>query len=195
MGLPVPASAILTPLESGHLCISQFHSRLNVCLRASLMFHANLNILADIPFADCSIPNYILTVFPVLLYSSSSALFFIRLKAVYCNNRIITIFFGFLWFVLFGLFFLMPLSTKSMHIPTTQICFIFQIEHYVALPFVAHFVFNNLVFIAISLRIVSISLDGGTFSACMKSFFRGDGLSRLPRSLLYGGQLYYRSVI
>jgi hypothetical protein len=159
------------------------------------MFHTNLNVLPVMPFANCNIPNYILTVFPLLLFSSSSALFFLRVKAVYGNNRIITIFFGFLLLVLFGLCFLIPLSTKSMHLPTTQICIIFQVEHYVAIPLGAHFVFNNLIFIAVSLRIISFSLVGGTFSARMKSFFRGDGLSCLSKSVLYGGQLYYMSVI
>ena len=159
------------------------------------MLHTKLDFLAVTSFADCNIPNYIITIFPVLLFTSSSALFFLRVKAVYGNNRIITVFFGLLLLVLFGVCFLIPLSTKGKHLPTTQICIVFQVEVYVAIPLIAHFVFNNLIFIAISLRITSFSLIGGTFSVRLRSFFRGDGLSRLSKSILYGGQLYYMSVI
>jgi hypothetical protein len=69
-----------------------------------------------------------------------------------------------------------------------------HVNHYPSFPLIAHFAFDTLVFFAISLRIVSFSIVGDTFGARMRSFFRGDGLPNLSRSLLYGGQLYYLSV-
>jgi hypothetical protein len=159
------------------------------------MFHTNLNILAVTPFANCNIPNYILGGCLTLLIPSSSALFFLRVKAVYRNNRIVTTFFGLLWFVLFGLCFVLPLSAKSVHIPTTQVCIIIRIEYYASIPLIAHSVFDTLVFIANSVRILSFSIVGGTFGARMRSFFRGDGLPWFSRNLLLGGHLYYVFVI
>jgi hypothetical protein len=58
-----------------------------------------------------------------------------------------------------------------------------------------HVAFDTLVFFSISFRMISFSIVGDTFSARMMSFFRGDGLSSLPRSLLFGGQVYYVLVI
>jgi len=70
-----------------------------------------------------------------------------------------------------------------------------HVNHYPSFPLIAHFAFDTLVFFAISLRIVSFSIVGDTFGARMRSFFRGDGLPNLSRSLLYGGQLYYFTAI
>jgi hypothetical protein len=74
-------------------------------------------------------------------------------------------------------------------------CIITRIAPYVSIPILVHAAFDTLVFLAISFRIMSFSIVGDTFSARMVSFFRGDGLSSLPRSLLFGGQAYYVFVI
>src|SRR5262245_15695807 len=91
------------------------------------MFHTN--ILAVMSFADCRIPNYLLTGFPILLCPSSSALFFLRVKAVYGNNRIITALFGSLWVVLFGFCLALPVSVHAFtneaslcHLSNRTIC-------------------------------------------------------------------------
>jgi hypothetical protein len=154
-----------------------------------------IHILTVAPFAHCNIMIYVIAVGLLFVASSTSALFFFRVKAVYDNNRIVTIFFGSLWFVLFGLCFMLPLAAKATHIGRTQICIVVQVERYGSIPVIAHFVFDTFVFLAISVRIVSFSIVGDTFGAQMRSFFRGDGLPNLSRSLLYGGQLYYLSVI
>jgi hypothetical protein len=112
-------------------------------------------------------------------------------RAVYCNNRIITVFFGLLWLMLFGLCFVVLLAAKAVHIGPTQICIIIRVEHYGAISLLVHVVFDTLVFLAISLRLSSFSIMGDTFGARVRSFLRGDGLSSLSRSLLYDGQLYY----
>jgi hypothetical protein len=57
-----------------------------------------------------------------------------------------------------------------------------------ALPAAINFTLDTLVFFAISLRIVSHSIED---RALLRSFFRGDGLFSLSRSLLHSGQLYY----
>jgi hypothetical protein len=54
-----------------------------------------------------------------------------------------------------------------------------------------HAIYDTLVFLAISFRILSYTVVGDTFEARVKSFFRGTGLPNLSRSILQGGQLYY----
>jgi hypothetical protein len=129
--------------------------------------------------------------FFVIGVPSTSALFFFRVKAVYYWNKFITMFFGALLFALFGLSVLMPFTASGEHIGTTQICITTKIEHFGALPLFLNSLMDTLVFIAISLRIISYSLVGGTFNARMRSFFQGAGLPSLSKSILQGGQLYY----
>ena len=128
----------------------------------------------------------------VVAVPSTSALFYFRLKAVYCNNKIATIFFGSLWFSLFGLSFLIPLSgAKGVHIGTTRRCINTEIPKYASTPLIFNAIFDTLVFFAISLRIMSFTIVGNTFRARMKSFFQGAGLPSISKSLLQDGQLYY----
>jgi hypothetical protein len=159
---------------------------------ASLIFH--IHILTVAPFVHCKSLTYILGGGLLVAVPSTSALFFFRVRAVYYNNKIVTVFFGSLWFVSFGLCFLLPFAGKAEHIGPTRFCMITQVNHYPSFPLIAHFSFDTLVFLAISLRIASFSIVGDTFGSWMRSFFRGDGLPNLSRSLLYGGQLYYLSV-
>jgi hypothetical protein len=50
---------------------------------------------------------------------------------------------------------------------------------------------DTLVFLAISYHIISYTTIGDSWSARAKSFFTADGLPRLSKALLQGGQLYY----
>ena len=54
---------------------------------------------------------------------------------------------------------------------------------------------DTLIFIAITYRILSCSVVGDSRSARARSFFEADGLPRLSKALLQGGQLYYLWVI
>jgi hypothetical protein len=127
----------------------------------------------------------------VIAVPSTYALFFFRVKAVYCNNKIITIFFGSLLVALFGLAFLVPLGAKGAHIGTTKRCILTSVRSYVSAPVIFNAISDTLVFIAISVRIMSYSIAGDTPGTRIRSFFRGDGLPSLSRSLLQSGQLYY----
>jgi hypothetical protein len=69
-----------------------------------------------------------------------------------------------------------------------------SVKAYTPVPFILNAIYDTLVFIAISLRIVSRSLAGDTFGAYMRSFLRGDGLPVLSKSVMQGGQLYYSFV-
>jgi hypothetical protein len=131
----------------------------------------------------------------ILAAPSTSALFFFRVRAIYYNNKIITVFFGVFWLSLLGVCFLLPESISAAHIGTTKKCIITGITRYVSITVLAHAAFDTLVFLTISARIISFSMVGNTYSARIKSFFRGDGLPSLTRSLLLGGQAYYVLVI
>jgi hypothetical protein len=141
--------------------------------------------------SDCNALASATSWFIIITAPSTSALFFFRVRAIYGNNKIITAFFGSLLFLLFGLCILPPLGTNAVHIGTTRRCINTKVAHFSILPIAVNSIFDALVFIAISLRVVSYSIVGDTYSARMKSFVRGDGLPILSKSLLQGGQLYY----
>jgi hypothetical protein len=156
------------------------------------MFH--IDVLVAVPVAHCNTLLYVVNGLLILAVASTTGLFFFRVRAVYANNKMITAIFGFLWFAIFGVCFLIPLSTKGMHLGTTQRCIFTEIPHFISIPALMRCCFDTLVFFAISLHIISYSLIGDTFGGYMKSFFRGDGLPLLSKGLLQGGQLYYSFV-
>jgi len=156
----------------------------------ALGFCFNSVVFQTAPVDNCNALMYSGGGLIIVAIPSTSALFFYRVKAIY-NHKIVTIFFGFLLFALFGLCFLFSIAAKSGHIGPTRYCIVTHFEHYGSMPNLLHSIYDTLVFIAISLRIVSYSIVGDTFGARMRSFFRGAGLPSLSRSVLQGGQLYY----
>jgi hypothetical protein len=138
---------------------------------------------------------YVIDSFFILAVSSTAALFFFRVRAVYCNNIVVTWIFGFLLFALSALTFTAPFVAKTEHIGTTKRCALISFETYCSTAIqLISCIFDTLVFVAISLRVVSCSIVGDTFGARIKSFFGGVGLPALSRSILQGGQLYYSFV-
>jgi hypothetical protein len=127
----------------------------------------------------------------IVALPSSSALFFFRVKAVYGNNRIITVLFGTLLFALFAVSFINPFASKVTHLGPTNRCIVIAMKKIGFLPAVLNFLYDTLVFFSISFRIVSRDMESKTFGAFLRSFFRGDGLPAFSRALLQGGQLYY----
>src|SRR5262245_11264648 len=105
-----------------------------------------------------------------------------ELKPSNNNNKFITIFFGFLLFALFGISFLFPISATLGNIGTTKRCIVTKFQHYGSLPNLIHSIFDTLVFLAISFRILTYTVIGDTFGARMRSFFQGVGLPTLSRS-------------
>jgi hypothetical protein len=65
------------------------------------------------PVADCQTLQYIIGSFFALALSSTSLLFFSRVRAVYGNSKIITVFFGLMWVSTVGLSFLTLVSVES----------------------------------------------------------------------------------
>jgi hypothetical protein len=149
------------------------------------------NLIAA-PVADCNALKNAAGSSFILASPFTSALFFFRVKAVYHNNKIVTIFFGFLLFSLFGISIMYPFAYKGEHLGTTQRCIPAEFARYGSIPALITAIFDTLVFLAISLRIASNTLlDNDTFGTRMKSFLRGRGLPNISKCILQGGQLYY----
>jgi hypothetical protein len=121
----------------------------------------------------------------------TSAMFLLRVRAVYANGKTIIIFFGLLFLADFATELFVPFHLVTMYLGPGQGCSLLTLGRQTAIPILLHSAFDTLVFIAISFRIASYSIVGDTFNGRVRSLFRGEGLPSLSRRIIMGGQLYY----
>jgi hypothetical protein len=145
------------------------------------------DVVAAGSVAHCSAFFYAAGGCVIIAIPGSATLFFLRVRAVYYNNKIITAIFGSLWIALFGLSITVALSIKGGHLGLTLRCIVTKLEVYQMVLGITFNVFSTCVFVAITIRIMSFSLSESRSG----TFFRGYGLTPLPRALLQSGQLYY----
>jgi hypothetical protein len=111
---------------------------------------------------------------------------------VYSNNQFIVAFFALLWLADLGALIIVPFSASSTHIGPTKACIPIHVKfRWYVISAILHSAYDALVFVAISFRIVSHSMIGNDFGARMKSLVLGDGLPRLSKIVLQGGQMFY----
>jgi len=158
---------------------------------ATLGFCVSCTAFRIAPIANCAFLKYIEGIFFEIAVPATSLLFFFRVKAVYNQSRIITAFFGFIWLAIAGLSILIMLGITGDRIPYTQRCTEGLAHTYTTVPIILTAVNDTLVFLAISYRLVSLSMVNSTWSSRARSFIGGDGLHHLSKALLQSGQAYY----
>lgn len=149
------------------------------------------NTIRIAPIDNCNALKYVEGVFIEIAIPATSLLFLFRVKAIYNHSKIITAFFGFLWIAIAGLSILIMLGITRDHIPYTRRCTEGLAHTYTMVPIILTAVYDTLIFIAISYRMISLSMLDGPWSARVKSFFTGKGLHYLSRAMLQSGQAYY----
>jgi hypothetical protein len=105
---------------------------------------------------------------------------------------IVVVLFGILWLgeVASGILIPLAVSTFSQTIDSVQVCLMNTIQQYLTISIILSMVFDTLVFVAVSFRIITmLSLNDN--ANIWLGFFRGKGLPRLSRALLQSGQTYY----
>jgi len=145
--------------------------------------------------ADCQALLYVTTGFVILAEASTALLFLIRLKAIYSDSKFIPGFFGFMWVANLGVSILIPLRLHGEHIGPTKRCIDTGLHPLASVPISLDTAYIILIFLAISYRLVSYTIDGDTWKARMKCFVSGDGLPRLSKGLLQSGQLYFFTTV
>jgi len=81
------------------------------------------------------------------------------------------------------------------HIGPTKRCIDTGLHPLASVPISLDTAYIILIFLAISYRLVSYTIDGDTWKARMKCFVSGDGLPRLSKGLLQSGQLYFFTTV
>lgn len=150
----------------------------------------------------------------MLSQASTSFLFFVRVKAVCFESKVVTWFFGLAWVANFGISVSVPLAingdvspsiinvfgfestqltiqSPAKHIGPTTRCIITAARYYASIALIVNTLFDTFIFLTISVKIVSGTKLGENWSARIRCFLTGKGLSWISKGLLRGGQIYY----
>ncbi|PPQ64454.1 hypothetical protein CVT24_008464 [Panaeolus cyanescens] len=147
---------------------------------------------------DCPRFEKIISIgFPIAV-SCTSFLFLLRFKAIFNGNKYIVALFICLWIAvvlstLTGIF-----GISGVNIGPTEYCATDRFENYVAAAVIVPLVYDTMVFVAISWRLMKEFLVEDpaihTISG-VKALVFGDYLPAFSRSLLQDGQVYYLTTI
>ena len=127
----------------------------------------------------------------ILIMPANSALFFIRVRAVYSGNKYVTVFFGGCLFgilVLFAYESVVGLTICSGAGASSPRCY--KNKYSDAWAYIASAVYDTLMYLWISWQLATLSTSA-RWQDPFKSFFTGEGLGWLTKVLLRSGQLYY----
>ena len=164
------------------------------------------------PLEDCEAITGLFGICSTLIVVLTSFLFYLRVRAVYMKSRPISALFGFLWLIVtalnilssqklhLGQFIILDLAltrlnsvVSSVYLPPGY-CVPEDVPRiYYTLPCLSAFIYDTLVFLAISYRLAADAggdLERSWRSRC-RSIANGKGLHRLSRSLMQSGQKYY----
>lgn len=164
--------------------------------------------------SGCQALLYSLGVFFIISLPSTSLLFFLRLRAVFSESKVVVYLFGVLWLAVLAVSPLYmvnlqgckspPLRIKPIQmqkclsvimltaeIPFTRRCNITFAEEYSVTPLILASLHDTFIFFAISFRLVVTSVEAVSFRTGLQTFFQGRGLHNVSKSLLQSGQIYY----
>ncbi|KZP20291.1 hypothetical protein FIBSPDRAFT_1044937 [Athelia psychrophila] len=153
-----------------------------------------LVIFTFAPARPCTPLILLLVVCAITRTISTSLLFVLRVQAVYMGARPITTLFVILWLITAILNTLNDASVRAGPLTDPQYCTNYKMR-YPTYPSISSFVFDTLVFIAVSYRLAADAAIDQSWRARLQSVVTGKGLFRISRALMISGQLYYLAII
>jgi len=129
----------------------------------------------------------------VVQLSSSSALFFLRARAIFLDYPKVVAGYAFLWFCNAGLSMVVPFTIQGAHIGNTNRCINTSIKPFVAATFIVSFVHDTLVFAGISYKFATSTPMAKTSETAVGKLraVLGFDLPKFSKKVLQGGQQYY----
>ena len=120
-------------------------------------------------------------------------LFLFRIQAVFHDTKFVVLFFTLLWATVLGSSVAGHFGLKAAHPGAVESCPNVSIEEFVSLALIASWVYDTLVFIAISTKLMSFSFPTNkpTWKERLKCFWKGPESGPIARTVLQTGQLYY----
>ena len=142
---------------------------------------------------DCQVVSLSSAWFAAFTISFNGLLFFFRIRAVFYDTKSVVLFFAFLWVTVLGCSLAGPFGVKAVYLGEVESCVDIFIAKFVSLGPIASWIYDTLVFIAISIRIMSFSFPTKkiTWRERLKCFWMGPERGFITRTVLQTGQLYY----
>ncbi|CAL1702822.1 unnamed protein product [Somion occarium] len=124
----------------------------------------------------------------------NTLLFFIRIRGIFRESRIVVALFGLLWLSTCASV-LAPLSFNGLDLDlVNHVCLMTDVKTFGAAGFLTITFFDTAVFIAMSIKVISFSL-AETWRGKLRSFLSGKNLGYVSKALLHTGQLYYLATV
>ncbi|KAJ6460184.1 hypothetical protein C8R45DRAFT_1081181 [Mycena sanguinolenta] len=159
----------------------------------SLIFALGFSLFATYPLPDCQAAMIAFTAFIPLSTSSTSLLFFFRIRAIYAGRRLVTYTFGFLWLCLLAGALTVPLGSSATTVG--HACIVTRLAPYLSAISIGMTVFDTSVFFAISYGLLANRRTEQPLGECVRSpsqaSFSRANLYAFSESLLRDGQQYY----
>ncbi|KZP07856.1 hypothetical protein FIBSPDRAFT_901729 [Athelia psychrophila] len=169
------------------------HNRLKYTFPLS-MYGFHLTYPAVAPVGHCMPLASLLDACAIMRATSTSFLFVLRVRAVYLRSTYITTLFIVLWLIAGILNTLNDASIRVGPPSANGYCISYKM-YYPTYPTISSFVFDTLVFIAVSYRLAADAATEQSWRARLQSVTTGKGLFRISRALMISGQLYYLAII
>jgi len=151
------------------------------------------------PIPNCQALQLTLGICYCFAVSSASYLFFLRIQAVFHQNKLVQGIFAILWLGVLGGSITVPLATKGAHIAPTQYCINSEVKSFASTAVIMSTINDSLVFLAISVKLLSSDNVEHSAKDRLKMFFstsgNGNGLSSISSALFQGGQIYYLTTV
>ncbi|KJA21923.1 hypothetical protein HYPSUDRAFT_202618 [Hypholoma sublateritium FD-334 SS-4] len=154
-------------------------------------------VLLTLPVADCAKMYDAINALLVVFVSATTAMFYVRVCAVYNKSKIIIVAYGILWLSVVGMLLTIPFTFTAVHIATTQYCGESMHGDLLGPTTVILMVNDTMVYAAIAYKIfamfVPTDAPRGTKLTTLLTF--GKTLPLVSRALLKDSQLYFMVVI
>ncbi|RDB27994.1 hypothetical protein Hypma_002096 [Hypsizygus marmoreus] len=160
--------------------------------RASVLVYVLVNVIfqtAALP--NCHVIKKTVCVLYHVAFSSTSLLFFLRVRAIFNQNRFAVAFFFLLWLGVLGGSLTVATVGNAIHLGPTDYCKATAIKLYASAAPITFAVNDTFVFLAISWRLLMNAPLDPDHKAGFNHVVLGKYLPAFSRALLQDGQVYY----
>ena len=142
---------------------------------------------------DCQVVASSSAWFATFAIPLNSFLFLFRIQAIFNDTKFVVLLFTLLWVAVLGSSVAGPFGVEATYPGVVESCLNVSIARFVSLGPIASWVYDTLVFIAISTKLMSFSLPTNkpTWGGRLKCFWTGPESGSIARAVLQTGQLYY----
>ncbi|KDR82533.1 hypothetical protein GALMADRAFT_87907 [Galerina marginata CBS 339.88] len=150
-------------------------------------------VFLSVPIKNCAQLELVGLVLYLITTCSTAFLFYIRVCAVYNNNKFVVAFFGLTWLGVLGGSVTIIEGVTGTHLGPTPFCLNIVAHEYIVTSSIAGLINDLTVFAAITYKFGRANIDasGKSTSKGVSTFFNGDSLPAFSKAMLQDSQVYY----